>query len=52
MVSALHSAARGLGSRPGLVNVMRASAKHFYLTVPLSSPPWNINVHWQIVREA
>ena len=35
MVSALGSRSRGLGSRPGRVDVLCSRAKHFTLTVPL-----------------
>ena len=37
MVSTLHSGSKGLGSSPGRVNVLCSWARHFTLTVPLST---------------
>ena len=39
MVSALDCRSRGLGTRPGLVNVLCSRAKKFNLTVPPPPPP-------------
>ena len=41
MVSALDSKSRGLGSRPGRVNMMCSWAKHFPLAMPLTTQEWN-----------
>ena len=45
MVSALDCRSRGLGTRPGLVNVLCSLAKHFTLTVP---PPPSPGVYMSI----
>ena len=50
VVSELDSKLRGLGLRPGLVNVLCSLAKVFSLRV--LSPPRKINGYWQIFRKA
>ena len=49
MVSALDSGSRDLGSSPGWVIVLCSWARHFTLTVPLSTQEYKINGYQQTV---
>ena len=47
MVSVLDSKSRGLGSNPGLVIVLCSWARHFTVTVPLSTQG-NLRKCWEV----
>ena len=57
MVSALDSGSRGLGLSPGRVIVLFSWARHFTLTVPLSTQEYkwnsqgNLTKYWVVARD-